>query len=234
MKITLYALLLLAWLNTHAQKNEVKDSLQNSDEVFYREDQFYAGVGFNLLTNLDQNVKQSGFSGGFDLGIIRDFPINKKSTLAIGIGLGININTYNQNIFIGEQEDGRDIISPISDDSNLSANRFSTHTVEIPIQFRWRNSTPSRYDFWRIYGGAKIGYLYYFKSTYKAAGTSVVQTNVSALNRLRTSAFLSFGYNLVNIQIQYDLFPLFEGDFTSSDNKIGVNPLRLGFVFYLL
>ena len=31
--------------------------------------------------------------------------------------------------------------------------------IEMPIEFRWRNSTASSYKFWRIYAGAKLGYV---------------------------------------------------------------------------
>lgn len=231
MKLIYTLISLSVGLSTIAQTQN--DSLQG-DREFYREDQFYAGVSFNLLTNLDDAINQSGFSGGFDLGFIRDFPVNKTSTLAIGLGLGININTYNQNIFLGETTSGDDIIAPIVDNNAFDTNRFSTHIVEVPIQFRWRNSTPDTYAFWRVYFGVKLGYIYYFKSTYKDDTNEVIQTDIESLNRFRTSAFLSFGYNLVNIQIQYDLNPLFDGQFTSKANSIGVNPLRLGFVFYIL
>ncbi|QSS97781.1 porin family protein [Psychroflexus sp. ALD_RP9] len=233
-----YALLLLIISltaeNIAQTVNIESDSITENKKSFYREDQFYAGISFNLLTKLNNDVNQSGFSGSFDLGFIRDFPLNKNSTLALGLGAGININTYNQNVFFGETSSGNDIITVLNTSVDYSTNKFSTHVLEFPIQLRWRTSTSEDYAFWRIYAGAKIGYVYYFKSTFEQENNTVIQTDLNALNRFRTSAFLSFGYNIVNIQIQYDLNPLFDGRFSDSESKIGINPLRLGFIFYIL
>ena len=68
----------------------------------YREDQFYLGLTFNLLTNKPEAMEQNGFSGGLQFGFIRDMPINKQRNWAIGVGAGISMNTYNQNLFVGE------------------------------------------------------------------------------------------------------------------------------------
>ena len=65
------------------EKYKVIDSL-------YREDQFYASLTYNGLSNLNPNVRINGFSTGFHLGVIRDMPINKRRNLAIGLGLGIS------------------------------------------------------------------------------------------------------------------------------------------------
>ncbi|MGB2087998.1 MAG: porin family protein [Psychroflexus salarius] len=235
MKYPLLILIILLTAENIAQKvDKGADSITEDTKSFYREDQFYAGISFNLLTNLNNDVQQSGFSGSFDLGIIRDFPFNEASTLALGVGAGININTYNQNVFLGETPDGNDIVTALGTSIEYSTNKFSTHVLELPIQLRWRTSTIKDYAFWRVYAGIKLGYVYYFKSTFEQENNTVIQTDLDALNRFRTSAFLSFGYNIVNIQIQYDLNPLFNGQFTNTESEIGINPLRLGFIFYIL
>jgi hypothetical protein len=70
-------------------------------DSLYREDQIYVGVTYNALINLPNGVSQNSFSTGFNLGVIRDFPINKRRNVAIGLGLGYSVNLFNQNIKIG-------------------------------------------------------------------------------------------------------------------------------------
>lgn len=233
MKI-IYALLLILSIslpslaqNKDKNDNKVVDSL-------YREDQFYAGVAFNLMTDMPKDGSQSGFSGSFDLGFIRDFPINKRRSLAVGVGLGVSSSSFGHNILISETGDGQDIVQPISKDIEYKNNRFATHLVEMPIQIRWRSSTPEDYAFWRVYFGVKLGYIYYFKSKFEQDDLTIKQTDVNALNRFRTAGFFSFGYNIVNIQIQYDLNPLFSGEVSNGTSKIGIKPLRIGLIFYIL
>ena len=70
----------------------------NSDDLdaLYREDQFYFGFTYNTLTNTPEDFSQTGFSPGFKVGFIRDFPINTKRTFALGLGLGYAFNTYSR------------------------------------------------------------------------------------------------------------------------------------------
>ncbi|MGO2293974.1 MAG: porin family protein [Psychroflexus halocasei] len=225
-------LLLLVSLPSLAQKKD--NTEEKVIDSLYREDQFYAGVAFNLMTKMPENANQSGFSGSFDLGFIRDFPVNKQRNLAIGIGLGVSSSSFGHNILISETKEGKDIIQPISKNIDYKNNRFSTHLVEMPIQLRWRSSTPEDYAFWRVYFGVKLGYIYYFKSKFEEDDLTIKQTDVNALNRFRTAGFFSFGYNIVNIQIQYDLNPLFSGEVSNGTSKIGIKPLRIGLIFYIL
>ena len=81
----------------------VSDTTLTVVDSLYREDQFYLGFTYNILTDMPENLSSSGFSGGFHLGFIRDFPINERRNLAIGTGLGWSINTYGQTLFIGEE-----------------------------------------------------------------------------------------------------------------------------------
>ena len=67
-------------------------------EENYREDQFYFGSSYFIQSESIPDFKQNGFSGNFQFGFIRDFPINNNSTRAIGIGLGYERNFFTSNI----------------------------------------------------------------------------------------------------------------------------------------
>ena len=203
-------------------------------DSLYREDQIYIGLTFNLLTDLPETVSQSGFSGGFHLGFVRDFPINEQRNIAIGAGLGWSINSYGQELFIGEDSEENTIFRNLNDlDIDYNTNRFSTQLVEVPIQFRWRTSTAETYKFWRVYTGVRLGYVYFFKSNFKDEGNQVVQTDVPEFNRFRIGTTLTFGYNTFNFHVYYGLNPFFK-DATLNEEEIGISTFKLGLMFYIL
>ena len=74
----------------------------------YREDQFYFGSSYFIQTEPIKSFKQNGFSGNFQFGFIRDFPLNNNSTKAIGLGLGYERNFFTSNIQPIETNDNID------------------------------------------------------------------------------------------------------------------------------
>lgn len=212
-----------------------QDSTQEIEiDSLYREDQFYVGVTFNLLLNKPKGVSQSGFSGGLHLGFIRDMPINKRRNVAIGLGVGYSLNVYNQNLFIGEQENTEQSIFSSLEGIDYSTNRFTTHLVEAPFEFRWRTSTPQTHKFYRIYTGVRVGYLYSFKSNFKQPGNRVRQTKLDELNRWRVGATFTFGWNTFNFHFYYSLNTLFNSDAVIQGESVGLNTAKIGLMFYIL
>jgi len=226
-------LILFFWIGSSplfAQNNgtaTVIDSL-------YREDQFYIGLTFHLLNDLPAEVTQKGFSGGFHTGFIRDFPLNKRRNIGMGVGLGWSINTYGQELFIGEDTDGQTIFRDLNAlRINYDTNRFTTQLIEMPLEFRWRTSTPESYRFWRIYTGLRVGYIYHFRSNFKQEDNQVIQTDVPELDRLRLGTTFTFGYNTFNFHLYYNLNPFFkEGQL--NDASIGISTFKIGLMFYIL
>jgi len=205
-------------------------------DSLYREDQFYLGFTYNILTDMPESLSSSGFSGGFHLGFIRDFPINERRNLAIGTGLGWSINTYGQTLFIGEEPGNEQtIFQSLEDlDVNYDRNRFTTHSVELPVQFRWRTSTAESHKFWRVYTGLQLGYVYYFRSTFIQPGNTVRQTEVPEFDRFRVGATFAFGYNTFNFHVYYGLNPFFDQDARIEGEEVGMNALRVGLMFFIL
>jgi hypothetical protein len=208
---------------------EVVDSL-------YREDQIYVGLSFNLITNQPSGFSQNGFSGGLHLGFIRDMPINERRNVAIGIGLGLSTNTYNSNLFIGELENERTVFQTLDrNERDYQSNRFNTNLVEVPIQFRWRTSTATTTNFWRIYPGLKMGYIFGFKSTFKQDGITLKQTDIPELNKIRYVATLAIGNGSFNAFVHYNLNSLFDDTAITTDGtSVGLQPIKFGVEFYLL
>jgi hypothetical protein len=175
-------------------KNYAQEIAPNDDsDTKYREDQFYIGITYNLLSDVPDGVKIRGLSGGIQFGFLRDMPINKRRNLAIAVGAGLAFNEYGQLLFIGEAPDGKTIFTVLNDQNvDFTRNRFSTSTIEAPIEFRWRSSTPDIYKFWRVYVGFKLGYAFWYKSTFKQPGNNVTQTDIPEFEKVLGIQFHQF------------------------------------------
>ncbi len=216
-----------------SQNNNNADNVELYKD--YREDQFYASVTYNLLNNRPNGVSQNGFSSGFHLGFIRDMPINKRRNLAIGLGLGLSSNSYNQNISILEIDDA--IIFNIIDEReiNVSKNKFTSYLVEFPLEFRWRTSSASQYNFWRIYTGFKLGYVLYNSAKFKSDNGNQTLSNIDDFDKIQYGLTLSVGYDTWNFHLYYGLNPIFNGDnAVINDNAIDTMALKIGLMFYIL
>ena len=195
----------------------------------YREDQFYFGSSYFIQTEPIKSFKQNGFSGNFQFGFIRDFPLNNNSTKAIGIGLGFERNFFTSNI------------QPIKTNGNInyrivisrfleSKNKISFSSFVLPIEYRWRSSSIDQYKFWRIYSGLKIkkNFPLYSNPSYGS------EITIDEIEDWTTSIYLNTGYNTWNISLEYDLNPILKNQKTSNGENLNISFFRLGLVFYIL
>lgn len=235
MKRVILIFLLLACIPFYAVAQEEDSEVVIDDK--YREDQFYAGFSYSMLSKLPQGTRLRGLSGSLQVGFLRDFPLNKRRNIALAGGVGLSINRYGQNLFIGKGEDSEFIYRILGKEGPVkySSNRLGTYILELPIQIRWRGSTVEKYNFWRVYAGVTAGYIYRSQSVFKQPDNKVVATNISDLQKLRWSASLSFGFNKINFFFKYDLNDLFKEDtYTTDGTLIELRPLQFGFIFYIL
>ncbi|MBN4084975.1 PorT family protein [Flavobacteriaceae bacterium AH-315-B10] len=202
-------------------------------DALYREDQFYFGITYNLLSNMPKDMSQNGFSSGFHLGFIRDMPINKSRTLAFGLGLGYSANSYNQNLLISKNQQGV-FNYEILENGTFNKNKFSIHLVEIPLEFRWRTSTADSYKFWRVYTGFKLGYVFATTSKYNSSLQNIKLKNIDNFNRIQYGLTLSFGYNTWNAYLYYALNPIFKNEVKIDGKSININAIKIGLIFYIL
>ncbi|WP_400075155.1 porin family protein [Winogradskyella sp. R77965] len=230
-----FTLLIFTFLIVQLGFSQVDDADKTELYKNYREDQFYAAVTYNLLNNKPKEVSQSGFSSGFHFGYIRDMPINERRNFAIGLGIGISTNSYNQkNLFIEEINDDISLSIINEDDFNVSKNKFTTYLVEVPFEVRWRTSTATDYNFWRIYTGFKVGYLLYNSSKFKSEEGNSSLTNINGFNRIQYGLTLSAGYGTWNFQVYYGLNTIFEDNIKLEDEAINLKSLKIGLMFYIL
>lgn len=199
----------------------------------YLEDQFYVGLTYNFVLNKPQGVTQRNLSYGLMGGFIKDIPINVSRNVAIGIGLGYAVNSYYSNLSVAEAQDGN-VYTILDGSSSFKRNKIETHLIELPLEFRWRNSTATDYKFWRIYTGVKLAYIVGSRSKLVTDSIKDSFYNTDTEN-FRYGLMLNFGYNTFNIHAYYALNHLFEdGTVTDDGQNVDFTPLRIGLVFYIL
>jgi len=215
-------LLFLSFNSIQAQQDTISD-------VKYLEDQFYVSLTYNMLTFKPSSILQNGFSGGFSAGFIKDIPLNEQRNIGFGIGLGYAYNTYIQNLKITKEN--RITLFNIAQD--FTTNRLGISTLDVPIEFRWRNSTPQRYKFWRIYGGVKFSYLLVGKTKYSDLTETITTKNIPELNKFQYGLILATGYSTLNLYFYYGLKPFFKGvDFNGE--KLNLKDFNVGVKFYIM
>ena len=201
-------------------------------DSLYREDQFYFGVTYNILQKRPLGVTQNKFTPSFSIGFLRDMPINKPRNRAFAAGLGYSLNSYNQNILISDNN-GTPVYNSIQDGTLFDTNKLSLHSIDIPIEYRWRTSVPNTHKFWRIYTGFKLSYMFYTQSKYEDSQTSYLVAGNPDINKIQYGTYLSVGYNTVNFNIYYGLNPIFKSA-EINGRPIEMNSLNFGFIFYIL
>jgi len=231
MRLFLRIFLLFTVVNVFSQNTETVLPSVKIDSL-YREDQFYFGFTYNTLQRKPAGLLQSKFSTGFSAGFLRDMPINKNRTIAIASGIGFAYNSYNENLAITKPNQ-TPVYAIIDSKTVYDKNRFTQLLVEIPIEFRWRNSTYESHKFWRIYGGFKLAYLISDKSIFvDGQGKTVVNGNKD-FNKLLYGAYISSGYNSINLYAYYGLNSLFKS-VKIGNESIKMNSVNIGVIFYIL
>jgi hypothetical protein len=230
MRVYFYILGFFITSSITAQQAEVDFDAVDS---LYREDQFYFSVSYSTMQNQPEGFKQSKFSPAISLGFLRDMPINKDRTLAFAAGIGYSLSMYNQNMVVSKTADAYNYF-PIPEGESLDKSRFVFHTVDLPIEFRWRNSTPETYKFWRVYTGVKLSYV--FSDSYKirsSLGNYSISNN-DDINKIQFGVYTSVGWNTVNLYAYYGLTPFFKSSARSNGENLKLNALHLGLMFYIL
>lgn len=204
-------------------------------DLKYREDQFYIGVTYNLLSSVPAGVNPEGLTGGVNFGFLRDIPINKNRNIAVAVGLGIALDRYGNNMLIEKDVTGNTTYTIIDSGVSFKSNNLKTGIVELPIEFRWRSSTPTTYKFWRVYAGFRLGYTFWNESSFKDSSNNITHSDIEEFEKLRLATTLSLGFNKFNFFVYYTLNPFFnENAITTTGQKVNFQTLKLGLMFYIL
>jgi hypothetical protein len=230
MRKLLYIFLLFQVSHVFAQETKTPDF--TALDSLYREDQFYFGFTYDILQHRPEGITQNKFSSGFTLGFLRDMPFNKSRTWAIAAGLGYSINNFNQNLLISDTADGYEY-SIIDEELAYDKNKIIIHYVELPIEIRWRTSTPQSHKFWRIYIGLKFSYMVMNRYKFQNGDDRYSLSNIDDLSKFQYGAYIATGYNTWNLNVYYGFNPLFKSAKLNGED-IDMRTLNVGLMFYIL
>ncbi|MTG96871.1 MULTISPECIES: porin family protein [Myroides] len=192
----------------------------------YREDQFYFGVTHTLMQDKPAGYSPYSFSIGVNGGFLRDFPINKSRTVAIAPGIGYSYLNLRSSFGLNENLD-----YVILDSYKQSA--LSIHSIDFPIEFRWRNSTPDSHKFWRVYLGFKASYRFSDRFKTKTSEYTRYYRNDDNLNKWLYGVYASLGFNTWNFYVYYGLNNIYKKDMIANDSQ-RLKMLNVGLMFYIL
>jgi len=197
----------------------------------YLEDQFYIGITYNFLVNKPDGISQQSLSYGLQGGFIKDIPVNADRTVALGLGLGYGTYSYYSQLLASNTNGAISYASTV-DLEDFKRNKLETHMVELPIEFRWRKSTPIEYKFWRVYAGVKLSYVMGARS--KLVTNSRIAFANTDVTKFQYGLTLNLGWNTFNLHGYYALNKLFQDQASFNGAPIDMQPLRIGFIFYIL
>lgn len=223
-KYCLLIFLLFSFVKPQAQVNN--DSII---DLKYLEDQLYLSLTYTILANKPATISQNGFSGGFSLGFIKDIPLNERRNVGFGAGVGYAYNVYVQNLKISREN--QTTLFELAEE--YKTNRLGINSIEMPIEFRWRTSTPEKYGFWRVYGGVKFSYLVNSKTKFIDSDVTLTTKNIPEMNRIQYGATLATGYGNWNLYFYYGLSPLFK-DAVFNGQDVDLKDIRIGLKFYIM
>ncbi|MFP9100106.1 porin family protein [Flavobacterium sp. RHBU_24] len=219
--------------NTDVPNQAVADSLLPDPDPKYREDQFYASVTYNLMQGKPKGYTQYSVSTGVGFGFLRDMPVNTKRNHSIAIGLGYNYNNIKHSLVVGDTLG--ETAYEIKSKTTFTKNKLVLHYLDLPIEFRWRNSNDVSHEFWRVYTGIKLSYLFYDKAYNESDGKKTVTIkNDANINRLAAGLYVAAGYNTWNFYVYYGLTPIYDNAIMESGEKLKLHALKLGLMFYIL
>ena len=184
---------------------------QDTTTTFYREDQLYLGVNYLVLSSSDPDFEQQGLSRSLFLGFLRDIPLHRSGQWAVAAGIGYEHTSMLTNLLLDT--------SSALPQSSSAMSRMGYHSLSFPVELRWRNATPTKYAFWRIYAGLQWNRIW--------------QTSVTPKGFFRTwhpTSYLSLGYNTWNIHVSYSLRSLYP---SQSEAPHDLQKLGLGLMFYV-
>ena len=210
--------------------------IKNPVDSLYREDQIYINLSYSMLQNSPSGYKSKGYFSNLGFGVLRDFPLNKRRNIAVAPGIGYTFGKLNSNLLFVDEAIIQSNNLPdqnvlVINRGSYDKNKLTYHSIDVPLELRWRTSVPETHKFFRVYAGVKFSYIFYNKVNFKGDDFSYKLSNAEAINNFQTSVYLSVGYNTWNIYSSYGITPLIE---SKDASNIKMNAFNLGLVFYIL
>ena len=206
---------------------ELIQAQNDSYSLKYREDQFYISFSMIFQKESIDGFKQNGFSNNFQIGFLRDVPLNKKGGMAIALGMGYGFDKIFSNLNLDKDERGKLSFSILNNNQNIQ----KVSSLIFPFEFRLRTSTLNKTDFWRLYGGLK--YKINLNAQFKSFTGGNFKDNF--IRKRNKAVYLSLGYNTWNILVEFDLDSIYNQNISMKNHfNTEIRLIKIGLIFYIL
>jgi len=225
-KFIQFIVLVFFALNCFAQENK------KNDIPPVKEDQIIFDISNPILLNTPNDLKQKWGSSSINFNLLKDIPFGK-GNLGVATGISFGWDGYETNLNIETDSRNGNGIYTFLNDSAYNSNRLRTLFVDIPIEFRLRTNKDKNGNYFRVYLGAKAGYLLKSFSKHKNEESHQRFYNIHELNKFRYGVTTRIGFANWNIFAYYQLSTLFD----SVNNSLvllyenDINPLSVGISF---
>ncbi len=193
--------------------------------VPFLEDQLYITTTYSIIYDQAYASNTSGFSYGLSAGFLKDIPFSAKGTFAAAVGLGYSLDALHHSFQLSVPN--TTVVFEAID--TATSNPLRIHAIEFPFELRWRDATPTKYAFWRVYVGMKA--TYNMHHTFEMDTASY--THTKRLQKWQYGLTLSAGYGAMNLYTYYGLSPLLK-ESALGTSKLSAKVLKVGLVFYIL
>ncbi len=232
MKFKVLTLVLLGWIGIlRAQTG--RDTATSFSH--YLEDQLFFNLSYVALRQMPPGLVQQGFSHSVSYGFIRDIPVNLRRNFGFGVGVGYERTTLYQNLRVWVSEADGQVRFRVMDPQSYLNNAFVIKKLVFPLEIRYRNSTPEKLRFFRLYAGVMPAYTLGAESHFENDQLSVVYRKLKNLPaRWNWGTYLYIGYGELNGYIYYGLNDLFSPQVLIDGKHYPVYDLRFGVMLSFL
>ena len=178
------------------------------------------------LLNAPDELQQKWNSQGWQLMLMYESPLGRRSHFGLAYGLGFTGNYWHTNLRITTNPGGGNLnYSYLPSDSTYKKNRFSSSFIDIPVEFRYRSKSDKKGRYFRFYLGGLVGYRIGSFSQFREGSYNVKHFNIDDLTRWHYGAFVRTGYWLFNLYVYYGFNSVF--DPSRSDNyPVGLDKMQ--------
>lgn len=238
MKKYTYLLLLFFFatsLQAFAQEETIETTVETTDDfiefkknINKSKDRLVIDLSYDMLLNLPDSIKTSGFSRGFNAYFTYDIVLGK-SKFSVAPGIGIGNNNYFMNYEIDSDSIGT-YFNKISDDIDVKKSKIALSYIDIPLELRFRSTPNKKGSSWKLAAGIKAGMMIQNKWKYKGEdpyvedGGSIKfkKYEIENINKFRYGVMMRGGYGMWNVFAYYSLSDVF------NDKGPSMTPLSFG------
>lgn len=200
------------------------DFIEFKKNINKSKDRLVLDFTYDMLLNLPDSIKTSGFSRGFNAYFTYDIVLGK-SNFSIAPGIGIGNNNYFMKYAVSSDSMGT-YFNKFGDDIDVKKSKIALSYIDIPLELRFRSAPNKKGSSWKLAAGIKAGMMIQNKWKYKGEdfgmGEKFKTYDIENVNKFRYGIMMRGGYGMWNVFAYYSLSDVF------NSNAPRMTPLSFG------